>query len=266
MTVRNMLDFINQIAPFDTQEPFDNSGLLVGSPDQEIHGILFALDVTQRVLDEAVKKGANLIVTHHPLFFDGRKRMTDEDYEGRLLIRLIRENISLIACHTNLDKAAGGMNDTLAAVCALQDIRGEGFVRVGRLPEPMAASELKRYLEAALSTDVRLMGDGNKKVAWIGICTGAGGDEWQKAVLLGAEAFLSGEIKHHYALAMADAAIPAFECGHFATEEPGIFALADALQSAADQLQYKVDIFKSRVGGYAFPARLEPAVRSGSLI
>ena len=84
----------------------------------------------------------------------------------------------------------------------------------------------------------------------IGLCSGAGSGEWEEAAALGAEAFLTGEVKHHHALAMADAGISCFECGHFATEQPGIFALADALQSALNQVQYKLGIYHSAAGAY----------------
>ena len=250
MTVQNIYDLLNAVAPFETQEPYDNSGLLVGSPGQEVTGVLFALDVTEAVMDEALVRGANLIVTHHPLMFDPIRRVTDETYEGRLIRRLIREDLSLIACHTCLDRAEGGINDALAECCALLDVTGEGFVRVGTLPQPMPAGELKEYLAAARNTDVRLMGDPEITVSRLGMCSGAGGSEWEEAAALGAEAFLSGEVKHHQALAMADAGIPCFECGHFATEQPGILALADALQSALNQVQYKLDIYKSGAGAY----------------
>ncbi len=260
MTVQNIYDLLDAVVPFDTQEPYDNSGLLVGSPAAEVTGILFALDVTEPVIREAVSLGANLIITHHPLMFDPVRRVTDETFEGRMAMRLIREGISLIASHTCLDQAPGGINDALAECCALLDVRGDGFVRVGTLPEPMKAGELKEYLSAALDTDVRLMGDPELPVARLGMCSGAGSSEWEACVRLGAEAFLSGEVKHHLALAMADAGIPCFECGHFATERPGIFALADALQSALNQVQYNLGIFKSKADAYASASGPEQAV------
>lgn len=250
MKVRQIYELLDAVAPFETQEPYDNSGLLVGSPEQEVSGILFALDVTQAVISEALSLGANLIVTHHPLMFEAVRRMTNESFEGRLIQRMIREGLSLIACHTCLDKASGGINDALAERCALLDVQGEGFVRVGDLPQPMTAGELKEYLAVALNTDVRLMGDASLQISRLGLCSGAGGSEWIAARELGAEAFLSGEIKHHHALAMAEAGLPCFECGHFATEQPGIFALADALQNALDQVEYNLSIYKSQTGPY----------------
>ena len=250
MTIQNIYDLLDAVAPFETQEPYDNSGLLVGSPEQEVTGVLFALDVTEQVIREAGELGANLIVTHHPLMFEAIRRITDETFEGRLIMRLIQRGIGLIACHTCLDRAPGGINDALAECCALLDVEGEDFVRVGRLPQPMKAGELKEYLAAALDTEVRLMGDPNLEISRLGMCSGGGGSEWTGAAALGAEAFLSGEIKHHQALAMADAGIPCFECGHFATEQPGIFALADALQDALNQMDYKLQVFKTKTGAY----------------
>ena len=255
MNVQAVYEWIDSIAPFDTQLDYDNSGLLVGSPAQEVTGILFALDATEPVIREAISRGANLLVTHHPLMFSPRRRLTDEDYEGRLIRLMIRENLSLIAAHTCLDRAPGGINDALAAACGLHQVRGEDFVRAGLLPHPMTAGELSEYLSAALHTTVRLLGDPGRTVSCLGMCSGAGGEEWTAARSLGADAFLSGEIKHHLALEMADAGMPAFECGHFATEQPGIFALADALQSHLNQVKYRLDVFKSASGAYHSPAR-----------
>jgi len=254
MTVQQIYDLLDKVAPFDTQVDFDNSGLLVGSRTAEVTGILFALDVTEAVIREAVSKNANLIVTHHPLMFDPIRRLTDDDYESRLILHLAKADISLIASHTCLDRADGGINDALAEACALLDVEGEDFVRVGNLSAPITASELREYLSIALDTTVRLMGDPDRYITRLGLCSGAGGGEWEKAVALGADAFMSGEIHHHHALAMTDRRIPCFECGHFATEQPGIFALADALksalQSSSDQVKYRVSIYKSEASAY----------------
>jgi len=150
MNVQMIYNLIQTVAPFDTQMEGDNSGLLVGSPSQEVTGILFALDVTQSVIDEAAALGAELIVSHHPLMFSAIRSLTDESCEGRLIRRLVRENISLISAHTNLDRAVGGINDTLAALCGLVEISGEGFFRSGFLPAPMTARAFADLLEENL--------------------------------------------------------------------------------------------------------------------
>lgn len=253
MTIREVYSLIDSLAPFETQASFDNAGLLIGHPTWEVTGIHVALDVTGAVLDEAERLGANLIVTHHPLMFSARRRLTEEDYESRLICRMIRSRMALIAAHTNLDAAQGGINDTLARRLCLTDVHGEGYLRTGLLPEGMDAGTLVRHIAQALNTTVRVMGQcpGGKTIRRLAVSSGAGSDSWEEARAMGAEAFVSGECKHHHALAMAEAGMLCLECGHFATEEPGIFALADALQMRLNALQYTGYVSKSRLGGYA---------------
>ena len=253
MTVHDFYLLLNKIAPFETQAEFDNSGLLVGSPTAKVSCVLLALDVTESVIDEAVSLGAQLIITHHPLMFSARRQLTDEDYEGRLIRRLVREDISLIAAHTNLDQAPCGVNDTLAELCGLTEVTGEGFFRCGVLPEAMTASACAEELGRRLGTTVRLMGPEDAVIRKIGLCSGGGSDEWTSAADAGCDAFLSGEIKHHVALAMTDRGMVAFECGHFATEEPAMEVLAVALQKALPAVEYNVRVYVSEVPAYAFP-------------
>lgn len=250
MTVRQVYDFINERAPFETQVAYDNSGLLVGHPDQEVTGVHFALDVTDKVIDEALENGANLIVTHHPMMFSPIKRLVETDYQAQLLCRLIRGGISLISAHTNLDQAAGGINDVLAARIGLTDITGEGFVRVGTLPAPMTAAELAQHISQVLGDTVRVMGNPLAMVERVGMCSGSGADEWPAAAALGVQAFLTGEAKHHIALEASAAGVVLLEAGHHATEEPGIFALADALQNSGLVVQCNVRVSTSRAGAY----------------
>lgn len=251
LTVQNVYEFINERAPFDTQEPYDNAGLLVGHPDWAVKGIHVAMDVTGKVIDEAIAHGANLIVTHHPMMFSARKRLVETDSETRLLCRLIRHSIALIAAHTNLDRAPGGMNDVLAQRIGLTDITGEDFLRVGSLPAPVSARELADDLSARLNTVVRLMGDPAAIISKVGLCSGAGSDEWKLAAAQGAQAFLTGEVKHHCALEAAESGVVLLEAGHFATEAPGIFALADALQIWPNAVQYGVCVSQSQAAAYA---------------
>lgn len=252
MTVQDVYEMIDRLAPFASQSEYDNSGLLVGSALQEVSCILFALDVTEPVIDEAVSLGAQLIVTHHPLMFSPIRSLTDTDYEGRLIRRLTRMNISMIAAHTNLDQARGGVNDALAECCGLTDICGEGFFRCGMLSSPCTADQFADRLRACLHTDVRMMGPGDAVIRKIGLCSGGGSDEWHTAAAAGCDAFISGEIKHHFALALADAGLIGFECGHYATEEPGVRALSAALQKQINQVECKMRIYVSDVSAYSF--------------
>lgn len=250
MNVLDIQKMIDDIAPFETQAGFDNSGFLVGEGSSEIQAILFALDVTDHVIDEAIKLNANLIVTHHPLLFTSRKNITDVDHEGYLLLKLVKNGISLISAHTNLDQAHGGINDTLAEICGLKDTEGEGYIRVGNLKRSVSVVDYAQTLSDCLHTTVRIIGDRNRLIQRIGLCSGAGSDEWEKVVPYHADAFISGEIKHHHALSMVAAGMVAFECGHYHTEKPGLFALADALQSTLNQLELNVNVFKSELEAY----------------
>lgn len=250
LTVADVYAYVDSRAPFDTQMEFDNTGLLTGAMEQPVTGIHVALDCTEGVIAEAEKLGANLILTHHPLMFHPRKRLTEEDAEGRLLCRLIRKRMALLAAHTNLDRAAGGINDVLAQVCGLQNVAGEAFVRVGDLPASMEATALQAYLSQRLGTAVRLMGPEGRTVRRLGVSSGAGGEFWAMARTMGGEAFLSGELRHHEALDCVASGLVGLEGGHYATEAPGIFALADALQTHLNAIQCNVCVSKSLIPGY----------------
>ena len=250
LTMKDVYNLIDGLAPFEGQDGFDNAGLLVGDPAWDVRGVHVALDVTTSVLDEAIARGANLIVSHHPMMFSGRKNLVEADSEGMLLCRMIRHNIALIAAHTNLDRAPGGLNDVLAQRLGLTAVTGEGYLRVGDLPAPMTVDAFTRQASDALGTVVRLMGRLEREIRRVGVSSGAGSEGWEEARTLGADAFLTGEMKHHHALAAVEMGMVALEAGHHATEEPGIFALADALQNHLNALQYKITVSKSTARPY----------------
>ena len=246
MTVQWLYDWLNAYAPFDTAEEFDNPGLLTGRMEQEVTGVLLALDCTPQTVREAVALNANVIITHHPLMFSPVHTLREDHFEAGILCELIRGSIALIAAHTNLDKAPGGINDALAQRLGLSQIVGEGFVRVGELPHPMNAGELAAYCGEKLNTVVRLTGSPETQIIRLGMCSGAGSGEWKEALQWGAQAFLSGEVKHHVAIEAAFAGIPMLEAGHYATENPGMDRLADALQKAADEVQYNLHLYRTQ--------------------
>ena len=240
MTVADICSIIDRIAPFSSQEEWDNSGLLVGSPSDSVTAVLFALDVTEPVIREAQSRGASLIVTHHPLMFSPRQRVTDEDSEGRLIASLIRGGISLIAAHTNLDRAAGGINDTLAGRCGLSDISGEGFFRSGRLPESSGVVDYVHFLEKALSCTVRIMGPANRQVRKVGVSSGGGSDAWKEAANTGCDVFVTGEMKHHQALEAAYLGLHCCVLGHYETENIVLKPLISRLQKENSDVQYSL--------------------------
>jgi dinuclear metal center YbgI/SA1388 family protein len=255
VTARKIMELVNGFAPFDTAEDYDNVGLLVGKTIQEVDTVLVALDATPGVIAEARALDAQLLLTHHPLPFATRRDLLEADREGVLLAELARARLSLIAAHTNFDRAAGGVNDALIAALSLPAGEGEGFTRTAALPEPLPVRELAQRVEAALGDVVRRFdaGDpaGDRLIRRLTVCGGGGGDFWAAAIDHGAECFLTGECKLHNAMEAVQCGLCVLEAGHAATERPGVRALRDALQTAADAVQYSIRVILSARAPYA---------------
>ncbi len=245
-TVKDIEKLVGQIAPCDLAEPWDNVGLLLGRTGGKVTRVLTALDLTDGVLAEAKALGAQVIVSHHPIMMDARRRLVDSDREGRLMLELVQSGIALIAAHTNFDAAPGGVNDTLMQRMGAEHITGEGCVRVGDLPAGMTFGELCARAHKKLHAAVRAYGAEDTPVTKLGCCSGAGGGFYAEAKALGADCFITGEIKHHIALDAMDAGMCVIEAGHFETENPACEVMANALQNACDELKYNVTVFCSK--------------------
>ncbi|MCF8318931.1 MAG: Nif3-like dinuclear metal center hexameric protein [Sphingobacteriaceae bacterium] len=123
MKLQELCTYLESLAPLAYQEPYDNSGLLFGNPDTTIRGAVISLDCTEEVVDEAIKKGCNLVISHHPLVFKGLKRFTGSSYVDRTLIKAIKNDVAIYAIHTNLDNVAAGVNKALADKIGLHNLR-----------------------------------------------------------------------------------------------------------------------------------------------
>lgn len=222
MTVPNtVFDFyrcLDELAPFSTQLSWDNSGLLVGDFAQQVHTCVLALDVTEEVIRFAKKHGAQLIVTHHPVIFGSIRNVTAES----LVWRLARENISVISAHTNLDLAEGGVNDALAAALRLQNVRPfeneDGLGRIGELPGKMEPAAFAGYVRERLGLRSDIAFTKHDPVRTVAVIGGAGGDYLQAAALCGADAYLTGELRHHEWMAAQALPLSVYTAGHYATE------------------------------------------------
>lgn len=230
MTVQDIFDFLNEKAPFATAEDWDNPGLLVGDPHKEITRVVVALDATADVVEFAALVQAQLIITHHPVIFAPLKRLQADSVPYRLAAK----DIALIAAHTNLDKAEGGVNDTLAACLRLSHVTvaQDGYTRIGTLPGEMTAEAFAIHVAQALRTPVRTAGE--DPVTTVAVCGGGGGDFIAGCVGL-ADVYVTGEVKHHEWLA-AEGHIGVVEAGHYATEVPVVGTLAAWLEQAFPEL------------------------------
>lgn len=252
MKVKEILGALEEFAPLALQDGYDNAGLQIGlAEDAEATGALLCLDVTEEVVDEAVGKGCNLIVSHHPLLFRGLKSISAGDYVGRTVMKAIKSGVAVYAAHTNLDSAMDGVNWKIAEKLGLKDLewlspkgeyrRGEEVVTageglVGVLPEAMERKVFFEYVKETFGLkSLRVNDAGREKVERVALCGGSGAFLIPQAVAKGADAFLTGEIGYHRFFGL-ERDIILVEMGHYESEQYTVEVLRDILRNAAPSL------------------------------
>ena len=231
MQIRDIVAFLNEKAPLDTAEEWDNPGLLIGSPAAPVERVLVALDATPAALEAARRMDAQLLVTHHPVIFRPLRALD----AAAVPYQAAAAGIAVVSAHTNLDKASGGVNDTLAALLGLTAVQpGEdGMSRIGLLPAPVDARTFAAQVGARLHTAVRVNGD--RPVQRIAVCGGSGG-EFIPALSTRADAYVTGEVRHHEWLLAEEQGLTVLEAGHYATEVPVVDTLCRWLGEAFPRL------------------------------
>ncbi len=222
--VKDFYDYLNSIAPFDTQEDWDNSGMLVGDMNADVKKAAVVLDITPEEIEKAKTIGANLIISHHPVIFSPIKSVT----KGSVPYELIASSINALCCHTPLDIAEGGTNDSLAELLGIDVTRADDpILRLGTV-EPTTADELAGKIAEALNTKVRYA-DAGKKIEKVAICTGAGCSLIEAAGEI--DAFITGDASHHNFLDCVQAGITLIAAGHYETEIVVVPVLVKKLQA-----------------------------------
>ena len=231
-TVDELLTVLDGIAPLSTAEEWDNAGFQVGDLEAPVTKALVCLDVTEAALKKAQAIGAELIISHHPLLFTPLSELPAD----HLIYKLAAAGISNIAMHTNLDKAPGGVNDCLAAVLGLTDLReAYGLGRIGTLETPLSPREFAVKVKTLLGTAVRVK-EGSRAVHTVGLLGGAGGDVLETPEAAVADAFVTGEIKHHQWLAAPDVTV--VDAGHYATENVVVSPLCERLTACVAGVEF----------------------------
>ena len=214
------------LAPGEGAMEWDNVGLLLGDPQQPVSRALVALDITEEVADEAIAQGCELIVAHHPVMncrWLPVQSIREDTPQGHLLLKLLRNGISAICMHTNLDVAWGGVNDILAEKLKLVDpgpLCDNGLGRVGRLEEPMDLADFVRFVSRSLGCNgVRYAGAG-KPVCRVAVGGGACGDFEDDAIRAGCDTFVTADLSYHQFLDAKGKGINLIDAGHFPTEDP----------------------------------------------
>lgn len=241
---------MERIAPRDLALEFDNPGLLIEPDHEEIVNVLVALDCTKAVAEEAIIWGADLVLTHHPLFFHPVKHMAYSDPSTVAACMLLRNGIGLFAAHTNLDAARGGVNDTLCEMFGIRDAIpfDEGVGRVGTLKTPESLSSFAKRAETLLKTRVSLTGDLEGMVTRVAVMGGSGGDSITLAKAQGADVLLTGEVKHSDAIDAQTLGMSLIVAGHYESETVVLEPLIKRLQNDCFGVQYHL----SRADGSPF--------------
>ncbi|MGC0416587.1 Nif3-like dinuclear metal center hexameric protein [Embleya sp. AB8] len=231
----------------DWAESWDAVGLVCGDPDAEVRSVLFAVDPTQAVADEALARGADLLVTHHPLFLRGVHSVAATGFKGRVVHTLITGGCALHVAHTNADSAAPGVSDALAAALGLTVLApleplsaepGEcrGIGRIGELARPETLAAFAARAARALphtATGLRVAGDPDRPVRTVAVCGGAGDSLFDAVRRRGADVYVTADLRHHPASEALEHGGPALlDAPHWATEWPWLAFAADELTRA----------------------------------
>ncbi len=219
MTVQNIFDFLNEKFPTDTACDFDNVGLLVGDPCAEVKKAVVALDCTPSAVSTALKNCCQLIITHHPVIFDPLKRVL----AGSAVYEVIKNGISVISMHTNLDVGIGGVNDCLSVALTLNNVAKvaaeDGYLlNVGELSSPLYPDDLAVYIKEKLGGAVKYVGS-EKQIKRVLLCSGSGGSYITEVKKHNCDALITADVKHNQFLDAERLGISLFDAGHFNTED-----------------------------------------------
>lgn len=229
MKINQITTQLESLAPRHLQESYDNAGLIVGDDEAICTGCLISLDVTEEIIEEAMLKGCNLVVAHHPIIFGGLKQLVGENYVQRTVIKAIKNNVAIYAIHTNLDNVLHGVNAKIGEKLGLSELTilrpksadnqeiGAGVV--GHLAQAMEEKDFLRFLKKEMQTDcIRHTAFLGKPIQKIALCGGSGSFLLKDAIRAGADVFITGDFKYHEFFD-AEGKIIIADIGHFESEQ-----------------------------------------------
>ncbi|WP_051297546.1 Nif3-like dinuclear metal center hexameric protein [Brevibacterium album] len=258
---------IDELWPESLAEPWDAVGLTTGDPVRPVRRVLLAVDPVDAVVEEAAARGADLLLTHHPLLLRGVTSIAADTLKGGQLTRLLTSGVAHIAAHTNADAQRGGVSDVLIEALGVHGARplapasgaaeGIGIGRWADMPEPATVRELARRLAAVLpatATGVRIAGDGDAEVHRVAVCGGAGDSLFDEVRAVGADVYITSDLRHHPATEARDTAHrrPAdtphlIDISHWAAESLWLDRAAEQLSRAAAVRGWELEIEVSRL-------------------
>ena len=220
---------IENMAPTFLKEDYDNVGIMVGDLNQDVKRVLLALDCTNEVIDEAVENKCDMIITHHPLLFRKPKNIVRGDILGDKIFKLIKEDITLYACHTNLDSAKDGINQTIVNILGFNSdeiiephdnnkYKECGIGRIIRLDKSITLDEIIERIKRNLNISNVRAARGKENIKTIAVINGSGQDFFSKAAQMGADCIITGDTTYHFVSDYKEMGINIIDAGHFGTE------------------------------------------------
>lgn len=254
--VKDIIKIIEDTAPLSLAYSWDNSGFITGDPEKEVKRIYLTLDVLKDTVDDAIGKGADMIISHHPILFRGIQKIDISSHQGYIVQQLIKNDIALYSSHTSMDCAIGGINDVLAEKLGLinteiivksEAVCNAGLGRVGDIAAPMTLGEYAKHVKERLNTPfVRLSGDEKQQISRVAVGSGACGDLIDSAQKMGADVMVTADIKYHIAADAVDSGIAVIDAGHYPTEMFVIGIFEKLLKDTGIEIikSEKRDVFK----------------------
>ena len=229
MYIKEIISLIEDYAPLKFQASFDNSGLLCGNPERELTSILLCIDVTEEVIKEAIDKGHNLIISHHPLIFSGLKHITPATYVERCVIDAIKHDITIYAAHTNMDVVSNGVSGRMADKLDLyhrqilqpegDPMDGNGFGIIGELQQPVESMAFLQQVKEIFRCDrLRYTTPHTSSIQRVAVCGGAGASFFKQALAGQADIYISGDFKYHDFF-LTENRIMIADIGHYESEQ-----------------------------------------------
>jgi dinuclear metal center YbgI/SA1388 family protein len=261
LKIRDVVKIIEDFAPVILKEEYDNVGMMVGNKENEVQGILVALDCTLDVIQEALHRNCNLILTHHPILFRKPSSITTDSLLGKKLIEILKNNLNVYSSHTNLDVVSGGINDIVVEMLGFskgqpmipldKSISGEKDGGTGRLVSLENGISLKdlciKVKKTFGASQIRYCGEENKNIKRIAVINGSGTDFFNRARVLKADCIITGDTTYHYVSDFSEEGIAIIDAGHYPTEWPAMKVFSQKLSDKLSYLGYNSVVHVSEI-------------------
>ena len=251
LCLSDIVEIANRLFPFDIAEPWDNCGIQIGDPTRRVNSIAFSLDATPQTVKFASASSCELLVTHHPVLLEPFRNIVADNLFGRTLLDAARMGVDILSLHTNLDAAAGGLNDQLIGKLGLENVTtfvSAQCARVGRLPEATTVFELARKIARDLEiSHVRVISEKDCEVRTLFLAAGSGMSFLGEALRQNADVMVTGDVRYHAAREALEMGMPVIDAGHYGLEKGAVELLSAAFEAEFSRLGLAINCINCRL-------------------